>query len=40
VRVNLRHVPQNERPPAEPPDPDEDPTREWREARKKRAPSE
>jgi DNA ligase D-like protein (predicted polymerase) len=40
VRVNLRHVPESERPPAEPPDPDEDPTREWREARKKRAPPE
>jgi DNA ligase D-like protein (predicted polymerase) len=40
VRVNLRHVPENERPLAEPPDPDEDPTREWREARKKRAPPE
>jgi DNA ligase D-like protein (predicted polymerase) len=30
VRVNLRHVPEGERPPAEPPDPDDDPTREWR----------
>ena len=40
VRVNLRHVPEDERPPAEPPDPDEDPTREWREAKKKRAPPE
>jgi DNA ligase D-like protein (predicted polymerase) len=30
VRVNLRHVPESERPPAEPPDPDDDPTREWR----------
>ena len=31
VRVNLRHVPEAERPPQEPPDPDEDPTRAWRE---------
>ncbi|HTV22353.1 MAG TPA: non-homologous end-joining DNA ligase [Polyangiaceae bacterium] len=35
VRVNLRHVPEGERPAAEPPDPDDDPTREWREAMKK-----
>ncbi|HVZ75170.1 MAG TPA: DNA polymerase domain-containing protein [Polyangia bacterium] len=34
VRVNLRHVPEAERPPQEPPDPDDDPTREWREAMK------
>jgi hypothetical protein len=34
IRVNLRHVPENLRPPAEPPDPDDDPTREWREYRK------
>src|SRR6185369_4517962 len=32
VRVNLRHVPEEIRPPQETPDPDEDPTREWREA--------
>jgi hypothetical protein len=32
VRVNLRHVPEPERPPPEPPDPDDDPTREWRAA--------
>jgi bifunctional non-homologous end joining protein LigD len=32
VRVNLRHVPEPDRPPAEPPDPDDDPTREWRAA--------
>jgi len=31
IRVNLRHVPEQERPPQETPDPDEDPTREWRE---------
>jgi DNA ligase D-like protein (predicted polymerase) len=35
VRVNLRHVPEAERPPEAPPDPDEDPTREWRERRAK-----
>jgi DNA ligase D-like protein (predicted polymerase) len=31
VRVNLRHVPEGLRPPQETPDPDDDPTREWRE---------
>jgi DNA ligase D-like protein (predicted polymerase) len=30
VRVNLRHVPEQLRPPQETPDPDDDPTREWR----------
>jgi bifunctional non-homologous end joining protein LigD len=30
VRVNLRHVPEDQRPPAEPPDPDYDPAVEWR----------
>jgi bifunctional non-homologous end joining protein LigD len=30
IRLNLRHVPEELRPPQEPPDPDEDPTREWR----------
>ena len=30
IRVNLRNVPENLRPPQEPPDPDDDPTREWR----------
>ena len=30
VRVNLRHVPEATRPPPETPDPDDDPTREWR----------
>ncbi len=30
VRVNLRHVPEAERPPAEPPNPDYDPRGEWR----------
>jgi DNA ligase D-like protein (predicted polymerase) len=29
VRVNLRHVPEPDRPPDEPPDPDYDPTEEW-----------
>jgi hypothetical protein len=28
--VNLRHVPEKLRPPQETPDPDDDPTREWR----------
>jgi len=30
IRVNLRHVPEADRPPQETPDPDDDPTREWR----------
>lgn len=34
VRVNLRNVPEALRPPQETPDPDDDPTREWREAMK------
>ena len=38
IRVNLRHVPDDARPPQETPDPDDDPTREWRErARKPRS---
>lgn len=45
IRVNLRHVPEDLRPSQETPDPDDDPTREWRTmhaARKTRkaAPSE
>ncbi len=36
VRVNLRHVPEGERPLQETPDPDDDPTRAWREAMKQR----
>jgi DNA ligase D-like protein (predicted polymerase) len=40
VRVNLRHVPEALRPPQETPDPDDDPTREWREWRAKRAAQE
>jgi DNA ligase D-like protein (predicted polymerase) len=42
VRVNLRHVPEALRPPQETPDPNDDPTRAWREATakapRKRAP--
>ena len=30
IRVNLRNVPEDLRPPQAPPDPDDDPTREWR----------
>jgi len=30
IRVNLRNIPEDLRPPQEPPDPDDDPTREWR----------
>lgn len=33
IRVNLRHVPEELRPAQETPDPDDDPTREWREMR-------
>jgi bifunctional non-homologous end joining protein LigD len=33
IRVNLRHVPEELRPPQETPDPDDDPTREWRSRR-------
>jgi hypothetical protein len=35
IRVNLRNVPEDLRPPEEKPDPDDAPTREWREAMKK-----
>ena len=35
IRVNLRNVPEDIRPPQETPDPDDDPTREWREVRAK-----
>ena len=31
IRINLRHVPEELRPPLETPNPDDDPTREWRE---------
>jgi bifunctional non-homologous end joining protein LigD len=30
IRINLRHVPEAHRPPQQIPDPDEDPTRQWR----------
>jgi len=33
IRVNLRHVPEDLRPKQETPDPDDDPTREWRDLR-------
>jgi len=33
IRVNLRHVPEEKRPLQETPDPDDDPTREWRTGR-------
>jgi len=35
IRVNLRNVPEKDRPLQETPDPDDDPTRAWREARGK-----
>ena len=42
IRVNLRNVPESIRPPQETPDPDDDPTREWRakfkSARSKKSP--
>jgi len=37
IRINLQHVPEGLRPPQEAPDPDDDPTREWREGSKKQA---
>jgi DNA ligase D-like protein (predicted polymerase) len=36
IRINLQHVPEELRPPQATPDPDDDPTREWRELSKKR----
>ena len=36
IRVNLRNVPEKQRPAQETPDPDDDPTREWREMHRKR----
>ena len=33
IRVNLRHVPEAQRPPQETPDPDYDPIQEWRSRR-------
>jgi len=38
IRVNLRHVPEPLRPPQETPDPDDDPTREYRKAHASRRP--
>jgi len=40
VRVNLRHVAESLRPPPETPDPDDDPTREWRQRHKRKAAKE
>ena len=40
IRVNLRHVPEEMRPAQETPDPDDDPTREWRQWRKKKSATE
>jgi DNA ligase D-like protein (predicted polymerase) len=37
VRLNLRHVPEALRPAQETPDPDDDPTREWREQNRRRS---
>jgi bifunctional non-homologous end joining protein LigD len=36
IRINLRNVPEDLRPPQETPDPDDDPTREWREKSRKK----
>src|SRR5580692_1231667 len=36
IRINLRRVPEEQRPPQETPEPDDDPTREWRERWKKK----
>jgi bifunctional non-homologous end joining protein LigD len=38
IRVNLRNVPEGLRPQQETPDPDEDPTREWRSRRASKQP--
>jgi bifunctional non-homologous end joining protein LigD len=40
IRINLRHVPEEQRPPEETPEPDDDPTREWRERWKKKKTNE
>lgn len=37
IRINLRNVPEATRPQQETPDPDDDPTREWRERNKRKA---
>jgi bifunctional non-homologous end joining protein LigD len=39
IRINLRHVPEAQRPPQGNPDPDDDPTREWREMRTSKKPT-
>jgi bifunctional non-homologous end joining protein LigD len=39
IRINLRHVPEDMRPPQETPDPDDDPTREWRTGHAPKKPS-
>jgi bifunctional non-homologous end joining protein LigD len=39
IRVNLRHVPESMRPEPGTPDPDDDPTREWRNMRAAKRPS-
>jgi hypothetical protein len=36
IRINLRNVPEKTRPAQETPDPDDDPTREWRAMHRKR----
>jgi bifunctional non-homologous end joining protein LigD len=36
IRINLRNIPEDLRPPQETPDPDDDPTRAWREAHRRR----
>ena len=36
IRVNLQNVPEGLRPPQETPDPDDDPTREWRAAKRRK----
>jgi hypothetical protein len=36
IRVNLRHIPEEQRPAQETPDPDDDPTRVWRDHKRKR----
>jgi hypothetical protein len=40
IRVNLRNVPEDMRPTEENPDPDDDPTRAWRESRQERPSTE
>jgi len=40
IRINLCHVPEEVRPPQETPDPDDDPTRVWRESSRKKKKNE